>query len=149
MERYDKSLKEAMEHEQTNLTDQLKLEISIELANALIDLESNKLIVTQNYTFPMNIFFNFIESEQGYLQLSKLALANFGISSVNKKSLSSLSKTKSQIGVNEYLDNYYAHEFKNQENNYHKKTVVYRFGKVINDLFFNQKCLLIENKKDG
>ncbi len=105
MVRFDISLLQAMEHKPSDLTDQLKLEISIELANALIDLESNKLIVTQNYTFPMNIFLNFIESEQGYLQLSKLALANFGISSVKKKSLSSLSKTKSQIGVNEYLDN--------------------------------------------
>jgi hypothetical protein len=42
MERYDVSLIKAMEYEPSQLTDQLKLDISIEIASALIDLHSGK-----------------------------------------------------------------------------------------------------------
>jgi len=43
----------------------------------------------------MNILLNFIEKEEGYFELKKLALSDFGISSVMKKSAS----LKTQINV--------------------------------------------------
>ena len=82
MERYDISLLKAMKHEPSDLTDQLKLEISIEIASALIDLHSGQFKVSHNDISPMNILLNFIEREEGYYELKKLALADFGISSV-------------------------------------------------------------------
>jgi serine/threonine protein kinase len=86
MERYDVSLIKAMDYEPSQLTDELKLEISIEIASALIDLHSGKFKVSHNDTSPMNILMNLEEKEQGYIELKKLALADFGISSVMKKS---------------------------------------------------------------
>ena len=84
MERYDTSLINAMDYEPSLLTDQLKLDISIEIASALIDLHSGKFKVSHNDTSPMNILMNMEEKEPGYIELKKLALADFGISSVMK-----------------------------------------------------------------
>ena len=95
MERYEASLLKAMEHEPSELTDLLKLDISIEIASALIDLHSGNIKVSHNDTTPMNILLNFIEKEEGYFELKKLALSDFGISSVMKKSAS----LKTQINV--------------------------------------------------
>ncbi len=69
----------------------------------MIDLHSGKFKVSHNDTTPMNILLNFIEREEGYYELKKLALADFGISSVMKKSAT----IKTQInvtGVNGNLD---------------------------------------------
>ena len=85
MERYDTSLINAMDYEPSLLTDQLKLDISIEIASALIDLHSGKFKVSHNDTSPMNILMNMEEKEPGYIELKKLVLADFGISSVMKK----------------------------------------------------------------
>ena len=147
MERYEASLLKAMEHEPSELTDQLKLDISIEIASALIDLHSGNIKVSHNDTTPMNILLNFIEKEEGYFELKKLALSDFGISSVMKKSAS----LKTQINVTGVSGNvdYMAPEVLSQGKYYHIKTDVYSFGRLINHLFFNPQCLLIENKKDG
>ena len=51
-------------------------------------------------------------------------------------------------GVNDNMD-YMAPEVTNQEKYYHLKSDVYSFGIIMNNLFFNQKCLMIQNKKDG
>ena len=64
----------------------MKLEISIEIASALIDLHSGKFKVSHNDTTPMNILMNLVEKEKGCYELKKLALADFGISSVMKTS---------------------------------------------------------------
>ena len=58
----------------------------MEISSALIDLHSGKFKVSHNDTSPMNILINFEEKEKGYIELKKLALADFGISSVMKKS---------------------------------------------------------------
>ena len=95
----------------------------------------------------MNILLNLIEREEGYIELKKLALADFGISSVMKKSASL--RTKYNVtGANGNLD-YLAPEVLNEGKYYHIKTDVYSFGRLINHLFFNPMCLIIENKKDG
>ena len=136
-----------MEEEPSELTDQLKLEISIEIASALIELHSGKFKVSHNDTSPMNILMNIIEGEGGYLELKKLALADFGISAVMKKS-ASLKTQMNVTGVNGNLD-YIAPEVLSQGKYYHIKTDVYSFGRLINHLFFNPKFLIIEKKKDG
>ncbi len=106
-----------MEHEPSDLTDQLKLEISIEIASALIELHSGKFKVSHNDTSPMNILLNLIEREEGYYELKKLALSDFGISSVMKKS-AALRTQINVTGVSGNLD-YMAPEVLSQGKYYH------------------------------
>ena len=86
MERFDISFYDAMRHEPCDLTDQLKLEISIEIAKALIELHSGNFKISHNDVTPMNILMNLDEIEPGYYVLKKLAISDFGISSVMKTS---------------------------------------------------------------
>ena len=51
----------------------------------------------------MNILLNFIEKEEGYFELKKLALSDFGISSVLKKSVILKAKIY-ETGVSENVD---------------------------------------------
>ena len=117
MERYDIPLIKAMTHEPCELTDQLKLDISIELATALIELHSGKFKVSHNDTSPMNILLNLIEREPGFYELKKLGLADFGISSVMKKS-TYVNTQKNVTGANGNMD-YIAPEVILQGKYYH------------------------------
>lgn len=85
MERYGVSLIKTMNYEPSILTDQLKLEISIEIASALVGFHSGKFELYQNEITPMNILLNLEEIEPGYIILKKLAFADFGISSKMNK----------------------------------------------------------------
>ncbi len=126
-------------------TDQLKLEISIEIANALIDLHSGKFKVSYNDTTPMNILMNLDEKDPGCFELNKLALADFGISTVMKTS--TYSHTQTNVTGFKGDRNYMAPQVLSQNKYYHIKTDVYRFGRLINHLFFNPKCLILEHEK--
>ena len=117
------------------------------MATALIELHSGKFKVSHNDTSPMNILLNLIEREPGFYELKKLGLADFGISSVMKKS-TYVNTQKNVTGANGNMD-YIAPEVILQGKYYHIKTDVYSFGRVINHLFFSPNWLILENKKDG
>jgi hypothetical protein len=79
------------------------------------------------------------------MELKKLALADFGISSVMKNS-SNLNTRKNVTGVNGNLD-YMAQEELNWQKYYYIKTDAHSFGKLINHLFLNPNCIMKESNK--
>lgn len=125
----------------------MKLDISIELATALVELHSGTFKVSHNDIKPMNILLNLLEREKGFYELKKLGLADFGISSVMKTS-TFVNTQKMVTGGNGTFD-YIAPEVILNGKYYHIKTDVYSFGRVINHLFFSPNWLILENKKDG
>ena len=125
----------------------MKLDISIEITKALIDLHSGKVKVSHNDTSPMNILMNLDEKEPGYIDLKKLVLADFGISTVMKNSTYSITLKKVSGGNGN--PGYIAPEVWKNNSYFHIKTDVYSFGRLINHLFFSPDNLVLENNKDG
>jgi serine/threonine protein kinase len=95
----------------------------------------------------MNILMNTEEKEPGNLYLKKLVLADFGISSVMKKSTNSPTKLKVTGGFGH--PDYWAPEVRKQNLYCHIKTDVYSFGRLINHLFFSHNNLILEENQDG
>ena len=68
------------------LTDQLKLEIGIRITMAFIDIHFGNFIVSHNDTSPDNILLDIEKDENNDIEITRLVLADFGISSIMKES---------------------------------------------------------------
>ena len=64
----------------------MKLEISIRISIAFIHIHYGKFIVSHNDTSPDNILLDIETDENNEIEITRLVLADFGISTVMKES---------------------------------------------------------------
>lgn len=145
MERYMKSLDLAIIEIGHQISDQLKLEISISIANSLIELHTGSFKVAHNDISPMNILLNYEFDERQNLEITKIVLSDFGISSILKNSTFQLTLTS--VNGHGFKLEYAAPEQMKLEPYRGMKTDVYCYGRLLNYIFFSKDCLkFVENQ---